>query len=156
MHIDVSHILASVEGARASFNITGEKPNFSDVPLTQPVEGEISLTRTDFGLASSGQARASIELECHRCLSAFSYAALLDLRAEFAPNPEPDQWPILANRTIDLAPLIHQELVLATPIKQLCRPDCLGLCAVCGQRQDQLHHHRNSTIKHQPRITKGK
>lgn len=33
---------------------------------------------------------------------------------------------------IDLAPMIWEELVLAAPLKYVCREDCLGLCPKCG------------------------
>lgn len=34
---------------------------------------------------------------------------------------------------INLGALLWQELVLALPIKALCRPDCKGLCPQCGK-----------------------
>lgn len=33
---------------------------------------------------------------------------------------------------VDLADLLHQQMILALPQKILCRPDCLGLCEHCG------------------------
>jgi len=33
---------------------------------------------------------------------------------------------------IDLAPGVWEEVVLAMPLKFVCRPDCAGLCAQCG------------------------
>jgi len=36
------------------------------------------------------------------------------------------------NGDIDLAPLVREYLLLEVPIKPLCRPDCKGLCVVCG------------------------
>jgi uncharacterized protein len=34
---------------------------------------------------------------------------------------------------LDVAPLVRQEVILATPIGVLCRPDCAGLCPTCGR-----------------------
>ena len=34
--------------------------------------------------------------------------------------------------TIDLLPTVWEEVVLAAPIKVLCRDDCAGLCPKCG------------------------
>ncbi len=33
---------------------------------------------------------------------------------------------------IDLAPVFRDELSLTEPMHPLCRPDCPGLCCVCG------------------------
>ena len=34
---------------------------------------------------------------------------------------------------VDLAPVFHDELALTEPMHPLCRPDCAGLCPVCGE-----------------------
>jgi len=36
-------------------------------------------------------------------------------------------------KTIDLDPIIREQLVLALPVSVLCKDDCKGLCTVCGQ-----------------------
>ncbi|MEG2005510.1 MAG: DUF177 domain-containing protein, partial [Bilophila sp.] len=38
---------------------------------------------------------------------------------------------------INLAGLLWEEFVLALPVKPLCRPDCKGLCPVCGQNRNE-------------------
>jgi uncharacterized protein len=34
--------------------------------------------------------------------------------------------------SIDLTPIIRDYAVLDIPISQVCKPDCKGLCPVCG------------------------
>jgi uncharacterized protein len=36
-------------------------------------------------------------------------------------------------KTIDLDPIIREQVLLALPVSVLCREDCKGLCTVCGQ-----------------------
>lgn len=36
-------------------------------------------------------------------------------------------------KTIQLDPIIREQLVLALPVAVLCKDDCKGLCTVCGQ-----------------------
>ena len=36
------------------------------------------------------------------------------------------------NGQIDLAPMVREEVLLAVPDGPLCRPDCPGLCPICG------------------------
>lgn len=33
---------------------------------------------------------------------------------------------------IDLGPLVREYLLLEMPISPVCRPDCKGLCPICG------------------------
>ena len=39
---------------------------------------------------------------------------------------------------LDLEPVLRDAVVLALPLTPLCRPDCAGLCAECGERLDDL------------------
>lgn len=36
-------------------------------------------------------------------------------------------------KTIDLDPIVREQVLLALPVTVLCREDCKGLCSVCGQ-----------------------
>jgi uncharacterized protein len=36
-------------------------------------------------------------------------------------------------KTIDLDPIVREQVLLALPVSVLCREDCKGLCTVCGQ-----------------------
>jgi len=36
-------------------------------------------------------------------------------------------------KTIDLDPILREQLLLALPMQVVCREDCRGLCPVCGQ-----------------------
>jgi len=36
-------------------------------------------------------------------------------------------------KTIDLDPVVREQVLLALPVTVLCREDCRGLCATCGQ-----------------------
>jgi uncharacterized protein len=39
---------------------------------------------------------------------------------------------MIDGHAIDLEPAIHDEVSLSLPAAPTCRPDCAGLCAVCG------------------------
>ncbi|MGH6912073.1 MAG: YceD family protein, partial [Geminicoccales bacterium] len=41
---------------------------------------------------------------------------------------------------IQLAGVFHDELSLTEPMHPLCRPDCPGLCAECGEKLDHGDH----------------
>jgi uncharacterized protein len=37
---------------------------------------------------------------------------------------------------IDLSHMVVEQIVLALPMKPLCKPDCRGLCALCGANRN--------------------
>ena len=132
MHINVRDILIESVGYRRFYTIAGEAPDLHEIIRTAPVEGEISISRLDDSLLLQGNVATEIQLECHRCLRTFTRPVKVDLSQEFAEKPSDEQRPI-EDDSIDIAPVVEEEIILSLPIKILCRPDCPGLCVECGQ-----------------------
>ncbi len=40
---------------------------------------------------------------------------------------------VFDGKTIDLDPIVREQVLLALPMNVVCREDCKGLCAVCGE-----------------------
>ena len=95
----------------------------------------VQLSRTREGLLLQVKAEANVQADCVRCLDQFS----LPLDVEFEelyqfPSRRRQETDLILpdDGFVDLAPLFREYLVLATPIKQICMPDCQGLCPICG------------------------
>jgi uncharacterized protein len=62
-----------------------------------------------------------------------------------ATNPEGSdelRTPYLVDDNLDLTGWARDAVALALPDKILCRPDCAGLCPVCGKNlNDEPHAH---------------
>lgn len=58
-----------------------------------------------------------------------------DLEAEAAASFELDEVDAepFDGKTIDLDPIVREQVLLALPVTVLCREDCKGLCPTCGQ-----------------------
>lgn len=151
MHINVRDLLAESVGYHQVYAITGERPEFEAITLTKAVEGEITISRLDASLLVRGHIQTEIELECHRCLRTFTRPIEITFHQEYSEHPNDDELPI-ENDTIDLAPLIEQELVVNLPLKVLCTPDCQGIQVPGAQYTKEEPTNR---LKHQARITKG-
>jgi uncharacterized protein len=91
----------------------------------------------------AGSIKTTLELACGRCLDPFPWPVdeTFDLRyhprsasAEGEQAIEEDDLTtaFYENDTIDLGDLMHEQFVLAMPMKPLCSDACLGLCQVCG------------------------
>jgi len=62
-----------------------------------------------------------------------------DPRLEAAASFELDEIDAEAfdGKTIDLDPIVREQVLLALPVSVLCREDCKGLCSVCGQDRNE-------------------
>ncbi|MDB5179263.1 MAG: hypothetical protein JWN01_1206 [Patescibacteria group bacterium] len=151
MRINVRDILAESVGYSRAYKISGERPHLEGLELTQDIEGEITISRLDTGLLIRGRINTVIQLECHRCLSTFDHPISLNFSQLFATDPSDDELRF-DDETVDLAPLMEQEITLALPIKILCRPDCEGIKEAAGKYTNEQTDRR---LQNQARITKG-
>ena len=78
-----------------------------------------------------------IAQQCGRCGKYFSTPVSGSLDARFTLEASDDAegedqlWPI-RNDEADLAEAVLNEIWFSCPMQPLCRPDCRGLCPVCG------------------------
>jgi uncharacterized protein len=105
-----------------------------------PLVGTFTATRTSEGVYLSGMLNSTVVGECVRCLDTTTVP--IDLRLNdlfyYPPQTAPEnEYALGDDGFIDLAPLVRELNVLATPIKPICRPDCQGLCMECGQNLNE-------------------
>jgi uncharacterized protein len=104
------------------------------------VEGESVNARIDFSRQSSGYAfrlRFPLRLDgpCMRCLEAAAVETEVDAREVDQRDTDDEELrsPYVVDDELDLGRWAHDAAALATPPRVLCRPDCAGLCPVCGE-----------------------
>jgi len=108
------------------------------------LHGTLRLTRTPQGIVVQGALRAYRTVGCVRCLTPcdipfeapFEELFLLPSNPE-SSNPDNQQYVIDEGGTIDLIPIMREEAIVSVPIQVLCRSDCKGLCADCGQNRNE-------------------
>lgn len=107
-------------------------PDFSVMDFT----GMVRISRTPQGLLLQGEFQGSTRLECVRCLEGFTQnlqTSFSELYAFDERSLSDSGLLVPEDGIIDLAPLVREYLMLEEPIKPLCKPDCRGLCATCGE-----------------------
>jgi uncharacterized protein len=80
---------------------------------------------------------------CVRCLTDAGLSLEVRGREYQATSPgESDELstPYLVDDRLDLSAWARDAVVLALPEKILCRPDCAGLCPVCGRDLNREPH----------------
>ena len=95
----------------------------------------IDLSRTVSGYAMRMRFTAHVSGPCMRCLEEADIAVEVDAREVDQGGTEDEELrsPYVEGDELDLAAWAHDALALALPAKLLCRPDCRGLCPVCGE-----------------------
>ena len=78
----------------------------------------------------------SVEYKCDRCLTAFEKDCKLELSEDIAPENsqerEADEYiPYKSNRML-LTDAVYKCIFSGMDIKNVCKPDCKGLCGMCG------------------------
>jgi uncharacterized protein len=118
----------------------------ADVELAGPMDLDVRLQRTNRGVLVRGSASVPLRRTCARCLDPYVDEATVQIAEEFLPSVDPDSGAALAepsddeqvqvinaHHEVELDGVLHDELLLTEPMHPLCRPDCPGLCAECGQ-----------------------
>lgn len=74
--------------------------------------------------------------ECRRCLGPADDEITKDVSEIYEPDATEGETYELGNDSVDLEPMIREALMLEIPTAPVCRPDCPGLCPVCGINRD--------------------
>jgi uncharacterized protein len=111
------------------------------VPAGADLDLDLRLESVMEGVLVSGTVTAPLSGECGRCLERVDTTSTVDLQELFAYADSDDQdedVSLMEGDLLDLEPSLRDAVVLALPLTPLCREDCAGLCAECGERLDDL------------------
>jgi uncharacterized protein len=156
---NVAGLLGEDPGAARVHEVEGARIDLGDLRLAEPVAGHVRLVRTNRGILASADLHGALALECSRCLRDVSVPVDVRFQEEYLPaldlatgrplpvDDEPEVLRLTDHHELDLETPVREGLQLGEPIAPLCRPDCPGLCVVCGGRLDEgTHDHPDDEI----------
>lgn len=114
------------------------------VPVGADLELDLRLESVMDGVLVSGVVAAPVYGECGRCLAPVSDTLAVRIQELFVypeastDHDDEDEVARLEGDHLDLTSTLRDAVVLALPLTPLCREDCQGLCATCGERLDDL------------------
>jgi uncharacterized protein len=114
------------------------------VPVPEKVPALIEISRANTGTVFMLSFTARVYGPCYRCLGDAVLELPISGREYQAESPDDEQLttPYIHGANLDLSAWAHDAVALALPEKILCRPDCAGLCFVCGKNlNDEPHTH---------------
>ena len=141
LRLNVGLLINQPIGSSRDFNFDYPKMRLGDDLTLREFTGTARLSRTPQGLLlHQADFSGHADLECVRCLNSFDQSlkwTLTELYA-FDKRSVTDSGLILPEGGhIDLEPLLREYALLEIPISPLCKPDCKGLCPVCGKDLNQ-------------------
>lgn len=104
-------------------------------PAGGGVPVDLDVSRTASGHAFHLAFSTKLEGPCIRCLEAAAVPIEVEAREIHQPaeGDEELESPYVEGEELNLSAWARDALVLEVPIQLLCRPDCAGLCPVCGE-----------------------
>lgn len=152
-------LLAEGPGSQRSYRIAAVViPLDEPLELAEPIEGTLRVARTNRGVLVDARLRASLRELCSRCLAEIDVPLELVISEEVLPSvdiltglpidatAEPDVERLTSGHELDFGRLVRAAIALAEPIAPLCRPDCPGLCPICGALAVAGHAHAEEAV----------
>jgi len=137
--VDLARLsLSHGEGARLDLPVRLEPLELGGqtyVPQGDDLKARIDISRPSNGHAFRLRFPLRVEGPCMRCLEDAAVETEVDAREVDQSDTDDEELrsPYVDADELDLGRWAHDAAVLAIPARILCRPDCAGLCPVCGE-----------------------
>ena len=145
-------LLAEPPGTERRYEIHGATIDLpDDLRLTEPIDGQVRITRTNRGVIVDGTISTAIAGSCSRCLRDIEIPMRVAIKEEVLPavdiatgkpvhvDDEPEVARLTDHHELDLGALAGEAISLNEPIAPLCEAACPGLCITCGERLGPGH-----------------
>lgn len=152
----------TAEGLSLSGDLTGEELGLTDadVTLRGTLAVGLDLRAVERTICVTGVLEGTAIRQCVRCLKDFDDPMAFSVRVayeretkaatpaakrddprkkraapavEIEPEEQNDDLYYYVGDHLELAPMLREQLILASPMHPLCAKECLGLCARCGK-----------------------
>lgn len=155
----------TAEGVSLSGDLTRDELGLTDTDVS--IHGTLSvgldIRAIERTIYITGVVEGTAVRQCVRCLKDFDDPLAFSLRVayereakgataakrtdprnrksttpvEVVPEEQNDDLYYFAGDHLELAPMLREQLILASPMHPLCSDDCLGLCARCGKNLNE-------------------
>lgn len=155
LNIDLGRLALSFgEAARLDFDVPLEGLELGGElysSASEAVPARLDVSRPSNGYAFRLRFPLRIEGPCVRCLEPASVQAEVDAREVDQSDAEDEELhsPYVSEGHLDVGRWARDAAVLSLPTSIRCRPDCLGLCPVCGESlndADPAEHRHESAV----------
>lgn len=129
--IDVEDLVGHPESKREFSGEHRARLRLGDSAIDDPMHVQGVVKGTVDGVIAEFTVSAPARFACVRCLTEWDGVLGAAGSQHFTRIPDEDGYSI-EGRQIDLTGPATDELALSMPGAPVCRPDCKGLCPICG------------------------
>lgn len=152
LRLNVGFLLSQTAGYGRHFDFHEESITLGSDIRVEAFNGNLQLNRTPQGIVALGDFSAQLPAECARCLKAFSAPVSIHIEDLFVYPPQNATDPLLLvgeDAHLNLEPLVREYLLVNQPTRLLCRPDCKGLCPICGNdlNEKKCYHPEEAEVQ---------
>jgi uncharacterized protein len=136
--------VVELEVAVPEFDLSGQI--YEVRPPLLPVRLDVSRTTAN-GYALRLRFAAELAGPCMRCLEPSANSFKVDAREVEQPgarDEELDSPYVSDDEVVDIGQWTNDALALTLPVQLLCRADCAGLCAKCGENLNDAPDHAHA------------
>ena len=134
LRLNVGYLYSKPIGTSREIPVACDSLEIDDL-LVRDLNSLVRVSRTREGLLFQVETEAKLQTNCVRCLKSIFFPVDTGFEELYQfPSRSREETDLLlpGDGYLDLTALFREYLILATPIKRLCKPDCKGLCVVCG------------------------
>ena len=122
-----------------------------NVRLVDEVAFRADVARNEAGVSLKGTIGLKVELDCTRCLNAVPHTTDISFDVnyvspeQFAAEKEHEiqavdlETDVLEGDRIDVREIVREQILLDLPEQVFCKPDCKGLCPICGADRNLIN-----------------
>ncbi len=104
----------------------------SEVPEGSLISVDVEIEAMTDGLMVTGQIETSWVAVCRRCLGPVEGSVSVTAREMHRHAVDDGEAFAFEGDLLDLEPMVRELVMAELPLAPVCRPDCAGLCPVCG------------------------
>lgn len=123
-----------------TLDLSKEEVPGGGIPFSEPVRVSGRIENRAGVVTLHAHVNAVRNTTCDRCLSPIRRS--MDIPFENvlvteSQGDDSDEMLVCAEQMLDMDALVKTNLLLALPMKELCKPDCKGLCPRCGKNLNE-------------------
>jgi uncharacterized protein len=142
LRLDIGTLPEGLSHADLSDDVSEWGDSLEGGRLESPVTVSLDIDRTGHDVFVKGKASVNAILECARCLEEYAFRLEAPIRlwvilgaagGEIGTEDRENVIEVQAGaKYADLTDHVRSGLLVQIPLKQLCKPECRGLCRECG------------------------
>lgn len=144
MIIELNDLLTQTVRIARSIPMSGDRHPVEGVTYARPVAVDVTITGGEQQFGLTGRFATQLLCSCDRCLELYEVALDEAIETIFIPRSrmakqvevelEKNELNVASYvDSIDICQVIDEQVILALPMKRLCRENCAGLCSRCGK-----------------------